>query len=716
VKGKKVYRGERFNKPLIYGADFETDRDGSESFICQWALSPLTTSLDDARNGKIPFAWTGRDLEGFEFAVRSQMHKWGHILVYFHNLRYDQSYFFPMMEHFREQGWREFFIVKEGHPIIISYQWFEEGDQYPRMSVSFRDSMQKLTNKLKDIGEMLGVGKLMPPDGDFHEGWSKDIDYSNMKYDQPDWRYVATDAYICGMAMMVLHEQGYDKATCSSDALQACKRAVNEGHKNPKKGATYWDTLFPPLPVVINREGISQMQYAELVGDSLVDDLTIREAYWGGINASHHRGVHVAGPGKSIYHVDYHSMYPSQMKYRPMPYGKCCRIVRNVLGPLKPGRDYDPETECYIMQTRISKMKVRPDRIPWYHLKNPEDRRIEGLKSSDAVREIHHTITVTCSDVELWDLIDYYDIEFTDEPDPDYGRRWGTMAWIFKTHVGDLAPHVDTCYALKQKEDDEGRKGGLMYNWDKKLMNAVYGKMSQHPKLSDVEMVWDEDIQWWRWKEIGDHVSETFESYIPYGVFITAWARHQLLQAWKAVGCENVLHSDTDSVVFIGDSMPEGLEITPSTLDTWGNEVPLDGDIAKSGIVRFYEYGVKRYVEITHWPIRSLKDVNMAMAGVPQNSYKMTDRDGNTVKVPVGMWVEILDDPDRFLTESDESVVLGQTDYRLRSKWLRDLYESVGLDPDHVNTMKNVTHMGQGGIQIDQSTFEFKDNYALRIR
>ena len=80
--------------------------------------------------------------------------------------------------------------------------------------------------------------------------------------------------------------------------------------------------------------------------------------------------------------------------------------------------------------------------------------------------------------------------------------------------------------------------------------------------------------------------------------------------------------------------------------------------------------------------------------------------------VPIGMWVELLDDPSRIL----QRIELGEPDYRIRSDWLRKLYIDNGMDPDHVNTLKLMPRKVSGGVILEGKTHTLRDNISFRIR
>lgn len=124
-----------------------------------------------------------------------------------------------------------------------------------------------------------------------------------------------------------------------------------------------------------------------------------------------------------------------------MPYGKCERVLSLKHLPVE-GKDFDPENEVFITEIFVTKMKLKPGKNAWYHIKNHCERVIEGLKNSDAVTELKypHRFVVSC--VDLANLLNYYDMEFSfDLPEEirtslaGEGRLTGLIrpkTWVFK--------------------------------------------------------------------------------------------------------------------------------------------------------------------------------------------------------------------------------------------------------------------------------------------
>lgn len=229
------------------------------------------------------------------------------------------------------------------------------------------------------------------------------------------------------------------------------------------------------------------------------------------------------------------------------------------------------------------------------------------------------------------------------------------------------------------------------------MINSVYGRSGLALETEDVSLEWDYSINDWNWKREFT-INEENDSYIPYAIAATSYARARLLENVKAClekDPQSVIHCDTDSVIHYGDPA-EGIE-HGEHLGTWGIE-------SEPEII--IEAGFKRYIELRQYPMQSMDDlVGMALAGVPQRK----DRDG----CPIGMWIEVLDDPAVIM---DEGRILGREDYQVKSPWLVELLNEHGYDPDRVDTRKLIPVKVPGGVILEGRTHRLNDNLQWRLR
>ena len=466
--------------------------------------------------------------------------------------------------------------------------------------------------------------------------------------DPAQWDYVKRDAEIVAVAMQHMHyKQHARKSTTSGDAWADMHRCINKGWTKP--GEDRWSQLFPPLGYELDR--------------------MLRPAYFGGINISQWKGHYILGP---ITHEDIVSMYPSRMKFCRMPYGL----------PIYIGSSLPPEDELYISKMRL-KMHIKDNRIPWFTFKQGYDAILEGSRFGEPVSDTQHWHELTLSSVDLETLALDYDLEI----DPLYESE----TWVFKSTTGIFDEYIDKWLKVKS----EAAKGSPEREHAKRMLNAAYGRFALIQEAEDVSLIEEDgDLRWVSAMTVSEN-----DGYLPVAIFTTAYARQELMQRVRMIcdtyGADAVIHSDTDSVIYKGEPLGDH----GKGLGQWDIE---------SQPVGIYEGGFKRYVEVFDGPLwdpvkERITGLTVTAAGVPQK----TAFDG----CPVGMWLEILDDPQLIST----GAVLGRSDYRIKSKWLRDVYLAHGRDPDCVNTLKLLPRKVPGGVILEGHQHELSDNLKIRF-
>jgi len=569
----------------------------------------------------------GRTLEELEKHLKVMLEE-APSIIYFHNLRYDLAFLkyalYNIIQEIPELTLVP--IIRERSPISINLQADKDSGLF---DMSFRDSSKKIPGKLASLAKSIGMKKL---EGfNFEPGWSRDIDFNNPQ----NWDYVKNDARIVAVAMKKLHDEGNTKSTFSGDAWRNARMVIN-GSKY-KADNDKWNGIFPKLSYEVDR--------------------ALREGYFGGLNISNYHGENI---GKFT-HADVNSMYPSVMYYDMLPIGE--PIYSNI----------EPKGELFVMKAKF-RLSLKKGKIPWFAFKHTGDYLFEGLMPNTPVvkTDLYHELTLTSVDIQT--LERWYDVEI-DTTNAEY--------WGFKASVGIFRPYIDKYLALKRCESEAGRKGLLMYNWAKFMLNSLYGRFGLNPNSEDNELVLDEngDLAWKPVPTITDP-----DGYLPYAMFITAHARRRLLEYVEKCGSENVIHCDTDSVIHFGGRV-NGVEYG-NDLGQWGIE---------SEPIKIWEGGFKRYIEQLKTEIDSTRSLKITCAGVPNNK---TDSG-----VPIGMWVELWDDPEIICT----SELLGKPNDCIQSEWLRELYKQNGMDPDNVNTMKLIPKTVPGGMILTERQHKLDD-------
>jgi len=220
------------------------------------------------------------------------------------------------------------------------------------------------------------------------------------------------------------------------------------------------------------------------------------------------------------------------------------------------------------------------------------------------------------------------------------------------------------------------------------MLNAAYGRFALIPDGSVTELVLEDGEPVWKTREEKGEPT----GFLPFAMFVTAWARRELMDRVRLVvdtyGVDSVLHCDTDSVIYLGEPIGGyGKELGMWDLESQPSEI--------------YEGGFKRYIEVFN-DREGLDKYNVTCAGVPQPKRA----DG----LPYGMWVELLDKPDRIFGEE-----LGHEHYTIESPWLREMYEKAGKNPDDVNTLKLLPRRVPGGVILEGHTHKI-DSDGLNIR
>lgn len=221
------------------------------------------------------------------------------------------------------------------------------------------------------------------------------------------------------------------------------------------------------------------------------------------------------------------------------------------------------------------------------------------------------------------------------------------------------------------------------------MLNAAYGRFALIPDGSTTELVLEDGEPVWKTSEEKGEPT----AFLPFAMFVTAWARRELMDRVRLVvgtyGVDSVLHCDTDSVIYLGDAIGGyGKELGMWDLESQPDEI--------------YEGGFKRYIEVFN-DREGLDKYNVTCAGVPQPKRA----DG----LPYGMWIELLDEPERIFGGE-----LGHEEYMITSDWLQDMYIDAGRDWQHVNTLKLLPRRVHGGVILEGHTHEIdSDGLALRL-
>jgi hypothetical protein len=656
-------------KVLIGGLDTETDHepDGSNARIVQWAIVIHRDRSNERRkvnraemmNAKSTIEYTGYTLSELRTRFETLMtHQSTKYVLYVHNLNYDFQFMRGMIADIIDT-----FEVKESEsdePRTDMYgvERMELG-AYPNdregcfvLAPNNRPAIVRFGNiELRDSSKKLPAGTTVKEMGEML-GMPK-LESPRGDF-HPGWSSDLTDddfQYVIRDAEIVA-------------VLMA------QFHKEGATHATISSDAMASAKTIFNKHhnvngyGQYKKYFPELDYDT---DRFLRKGYMGGINYAAHIGLN-QGP---IVALDVNSMYPTVMKYDLLPFGV----------PIKTN---DPEADGYQLYVVRAKMKfnLKPGMCAVFKFKHKEDADMEGIKTSDAIVSCEKWHELTLTNIDIANYSRFYDIQI----------KSGTAVYLaFNGEVGLMGPYIDYWFEVKRTAPKNSVRRALA----KLMLNSLYGRFGFSPDVSIAYFGYDEDIDDIVLKSQPDQLEEV-PGYLPYAMFVTANARRRLCDGMLTVGCPNVVHCDTDSVKYLGG---------PELSKTLGHTDALGDWKVEDTPAFMIEGGVKRYVELAAFPICEFSDVlAFTCAGMPQ---KMKDG------VPIGMWVEVLDDP---MAICDTGRTFGSEAYSIRSQWLRDLYESHGMNPDNVNTMRLLPRKVKGGVLLVETTFVMHDNMISRSR
>lgn len=250
--------------------------------------------------------------------------------------------------------------------------------------------------------------------------------------------------------------------------------------------------------------------------------------------------------------LDINSLYPYVMRYYPMPYGApeyhTGAPTKQIVNDTNKGLLY------FFIHIRAS-FKLKPGHVPCVRASEVEYlTHNEGwLESSDWVDwetgEIKHRrkngdlvtceLTLTCTD--FVNFIKSYDIEKIVYI--DY-ITMTTNNYIFRDTI-------DSLYQIKENSDGGRRKMAKI------LMNAISGNMARKPDYTNFKFsIKDGKINYTATKYAGETAS-----YVYIGAAITSYAR-QILINLIANNYDRWIYSDTDSLHLLGDSIPDGINLS----------------------------------------------------------------------------------------------------------------------------------------------------------
>lgn len=263
--------------------------------------------------------------------------------------------------------------------------------------------------------------------------------------------------------------------------------------------------------------------------DSDIWRTDFRQAYAGGIIYAKNGEY---GQGRSH---DVNSLYPYKLRSMPMPYGE----PEHYVGKYERDGNYP-----YHVDRLTFRADLKDDGIPWAGV-------IFG-STNDFTTGGYITKWITHVDMIL--LQKYYDVSIVEHIE----------GYKFAAAKGMFSAYVDDWYSRKQVAHGSER------DISKLMLVSLIGKFATQPRNSALQPVFeDEEL---KWKTIRTEPKTI--AYPPVAMYVNAFAREQLLAAMYA-NKDNLIYSDTDSIITTGDKVCE-IEESANELGKWKKDREFD--------------------------------------------------------------------------------------------------------------------------------------------
>lgn len=446
-------------------------------------------------------------------------------VVYFHNIKFDGEFILVWLF---ENGYS---LVKRTSKMpdysfntLISDKgvFYSLTIKTPKCKVIIRDSYKVLPFQVKDIGYGFGLDVL-----------KGEIDYGverprGWQLTEEEKEYIRHDVLIVCEALEHLHEEGLNRSTQASNALNDYKKLVTQ------KVFKRW---YPIQPIWRHDE--------------------LATSYRGGFTYANpkFKGQVIK---KGIV-LDKNSMYPWVMATKPLPVGEPVYFEGEY--------QHDPLYPLYIQRLRCQ-FDVKTDRIPTIQIKYPGPwSSVEYLTTSTVekrdrkgnIMSIETQAILTLTNIDLKLFLEQYDV---------FGVEY-LGGWKFRQSYGLFTDYIDKWYERKEQATIDKNKP--MRQISKLMLNALYGKFGTSPHSYSKWPVYCDDghIRYVVDKdEDGKPIEDEKQSiYVPIATFITSYAREECIRSAQAV-YERFLYADTDSLHLAGLEKPD-LEIDPLRLGAW---------------------------------------------------------------------------------------------------------------------------------------------------
>lgn len=510
-------------KYRIFSCDFETTVYDNQDFTEVWASACVEMYTEDV--------FIGHSLqELFDY-----FNEYGeNIMAYFHNLKFDGSFWLPflMQELHYKQAYKQ--IGKESNQIAwlpekdmlnntFKYSISDKGQWYSitikshNHIIEIRDSLKLLPFSVKQIGDAFKT-----------KHRKLNMEYKGYRYagcviTEEEKTYIANDVLVVKEALEKMFEEGHTKITIGSCCMSEFKKICKTSTNMPME----YDEMFPnQYAITLNPE--------EYNGDENVGQF-VRKSYkgaWCYVVEGKENEVHTNGLT-----LDVNSLYPSMMHSQSGNYYP-------IGNPIFWKGNFIPEEATKNHHYFFIRIKchfhIKKGKLPFIQIKNSLlYKSTETLKTSYVYDKKHNEyykhipviLTLTMSDYYL--ILEHYDLE-------EFEILSG--CWYY-TEIGIFDEYINKYMEIKQNSS------GAIRTIAKLFLNNLYGKLASSMDSSFKFAVEKEDGVL-RFEPIEEE--KKAPGYIPCGSAIISYARcftiSKAQQNYYGANKRGFIYADTDSL------------------------------------------------------------------------------------------------------------------------------------------------------------------------
>lgn len=498
VSDGKKHSTRYYNYPFGFDTETSSFKINNEKYACMylWIFSI---------NGTVIYGRTWSEFEWFieELRIRLKLDYYTRIIVYVHNLSYDFQF---MIGHMK---FTEMFARKQHHPMkVLANECIELRCSYILSGLSLEKTAENLTSiKIeKKVGDL---------DYNLIRHWKTKLSDKELEYGEYDaliiHHFIKEEIRKNGdITKIPLTKTGYVRRYC---------RDYIKKHTNYKY---YRERILKEAPI-----------------DEELFCL-LNKAFAGGY--THANCEYIFLLLKDVYSIDFTSSYPAQMLAHKYPRGKfhkCDIYTRDEFYDLI-------ENFACVFEIKLKNVKAKTRHHIWSSSKcayGTNDKFHAIIDNGRLVESDEIYTYMTDVDFKTFKKFYYFDEEIA------INNFWYT------TYDYLPKPIIECClkfYGDKTLlKDVEGKEEE--YQVGKGMLNGIYGMMVTNP-LND-EITFDDE----NWDKEEVNIQEALEkSYnspnqflcYQWGVWITAWARYELLDNLIKIN-DDAIYCDTDSIKFV---------------------------------------------------------------------------------------------------------------------------------------------------------------------